>query len=66
MYRAPYLLGRYFNACNVIDNHNRIRRSDLALDKYWVTHSGFFSLATTVELVIGIIDGKLLLYHGVS
>ena len=33
----PHLLGRYFNACNAIDNHNRIRHYDIALDKYWVT-----------------------------
>ena len=30
----PYLLGRYFNACNVIDNHNKMRQSDIALEKY--------------------------------
>ena len=27
------LLGRYFNACAVIVNHDRMRQSDLALDK---------------------------------
>ena len=27
----PHLLGRYFNACNAIDNHNRMRQSDLSL-----------------------------------
>ena len=26
---CPHFLGRYFNACNAIDNHNRIRQSDL-------------------------------------
>ena len=30
----PHLLGRYLNACNETDNHNRMRQSDLALDKY--------------------------------
>ena len=33
----PRLLGRYFNACNAIDNHNRMRQSDISLDKYWIT-----------------------------
>ena len=33
----PCLLGRYLNACNAIGNHNRMRQSDLSLDKYWVT-----------------------------
>ena len=43
---CPRLLGRYLNACDEIDNQNRIRQSDLALEKYWVTHSGYFRLAT--------------------
>ena len=44
----PHLIGRYFNASNAIDNHNSMWQSDLLLDKYWVTHSGYFRLATTV------------------
>ena len=36
----PHLIGRYFNACNAIYNHNRMRQSDLLLEKYWVTQSG--------------------------
>ena len=27
----PHLLGRYFNTCNAIDNHNRMRQSDISL-----------------------------------
>ena len=54
----PHLLGRYFNACNSIENHNRLRQSDSALDKYRLTHSGYFRLSTTVALGTGIIDGK--------
>ena len=34
---CPLLIGRYFNACNAIDNHNRMWQSNLALEKYWVT-----------------------------
>ena len=60
------MLGRYFNACNEIDNHNRTRQSDISLEKYWVTHSGYFRLATTVALGMGITDGKILYYHGVA
>ena len=33
----PCLLGRYFNTCHAIDNHNRMRQSNLVLEKYWVT-----------------------------
>ena len=62
----PHLLGRYFNACNTIDNHNRMRQSDISLEKYWVTQSGYFRLVTTVALGMGIADGKLLYCHGVA
>ena len=34
---CPHLLGRYFNACNAIEKHNRMRQYDIALEKYWVT-----------------------------
>ena len=50
----------------MIDNHNRMRQSDTALDKYWVTQSSYFRLATTVELGMGITDVKLLYCHGVA
>ena len=56
----PHLVGRYFNACFAIDNHNRMWQSDLALEKYWVTQSGYFRLATTVVLGMGITDRKLI------
>ena len=36
----PQVIGRYFSACNEIENHNRMRESDIALDKYWLTQSG--------------------------
>ena len=31
---CPHLLVSYFNACNAIDNHNRIRKPYLVLEKY--------------------------------
>ena len=62
----PHLLGRYFNACNALENHNRMPQSDMALEKYWITQSGCFRLATTVALGMGIIYGNLLYCHGVA
>ena len=62
----PHLLGSYLNACNAIYNHNRIRKSDLALDKDWVTQSGYFRLAATVTLGTVITYGKLLYCHDVA
>ena len=57
---------RYFSAYNSIDNQNRIHQSDIALEKYWVTQSGYFRLATTVLMGMGIAVGKILLCHGIS
>ena len=39
---------------------------DLSLDKYWVTHHGYFILATIFSLGMGITNEKLIFYHGVS
>ena len=43
-----------------------MRQSGLALEKYLVTQSGYFILATTVALDVGIIYGKLLDCYGVA
>ena len=43
-----------------------MQQSGITLDKYWVTQSGYFRLATSVALGMGIIDGNLLYCHGVS
>ena len=61
----PHLLGRYFNACNTIDNHNRMWQSDIAVEKYWATQSGYFRLSTTVTLDMNIADRKILFCHGI-
>ena len=60
------MLGRYFNACDSTDNHNIMWQSGLALEKYWVTQGGYFRLATTVALGMGITDGNLVYCHGVA
>ena len=60
------LLGRHFNAYNAIDNQNSMLQSYLELDKYWVTQRGYFRLATTVALGMGITDVQILFCHGFS
>ena len=60
------MIGRYFNACNSIENYNRMQLSDLVLDKYWVTYSEHFRLETTLELGMGITYWKLLFCHVIS
>ena len=59
------LLGRYFNVCNTIYNHNRMSKYDLAIEEYWVIQSGYFRLATTAALGMGMTYGKLLFCHGI-
>ena len=56
-------LGRYLNSCNTIDNHNRMRMSDLEPNKYWVNQTGYFILVNTVVFGMGITDGKILFCH---
>ena len=41
-------------------------KSDISLDKYWVTQSVYFILATTLALGMGITDENLLYCHGVA
>ena len=41
-------------------------QSDLSLEKYRVTQSGYFRLTATVALGMGITDGKLLYCHDVE
>ena len=62
----PHLIGRSFNACNTIDNHNRTGQSEIDLEKCWVTHSGYFRLATIVALGMEITNGKILFCHGIK
>ena len=56
----------YFNACNKIDNDNRMQYYDIALGKYWVRQSGCLRLANTVALGTGITYGNLLYCHRVA
>ena len=60
------MIGRYFNSCNEIDNHKRMQKSDLGLDKYWLKQVGYFIFVTTVTLGMGIPYGNLLFCHGIS
>ena len=62
---CTHFLDRYFNACNAIDNQNRMRQSGLELNKYWVIQSGYFRFASTVALGTGVTYGNLLYCHGV-
>ena len=51
----PDILSHYFKYPNVVDLHNQARQFDLALEKKWVTHSGYFCLYTTM-LGMAVVD----------
>ena len=61
-----HFIGSNFSACNTIYNYNRMRQSDVALEKYWETQSVYFRIADTVALGMGIKDGRILLCHIIS
>ena len=44
----PAIISKYFGRSNVIDTHNHLRQFLLRLEKYWVTHSGWFRIDTTL------------------
>ena len=62
----PHVIVSYFSDYNAIDNHNSTHQSEIAIGKYWLTHSGYFILANTMSSGMGIAYGKLLLCHGIS
>jgi hypothetical protein len=41
-------MGRYFRVCNRVDMHNHARQSLLALEKHWLTMTGYFRIITTI------------------
>ena len=49
-----------------MDNHNSIHQSGKELEKYWVTQGGYFRLATTLLMGMGIADGNILLCNDIS
>jgi hypothetical protein len=44
----PDVMGRYFRVCNRVDMHNHARQSLLALEKHWVTMTGYFRIITSM------------------
>ena len=59
------MLGSYFNSCNAIDNHNGMHQSDLSVEKYWVTYSGSFRIATGVVLGVVTTYQNIRFYCGI-
>ena len=50
----PRIIGRHFSTCNEIGTHNMMLQYGIPLEKYRVTKSGYFRLASTVVFGMGI------------
>ena len=47
---CPLIMSKFFGSVNEVDSHKKSRQSDLALEKFWVTHRGWLRLCTTVAM----------------
>ena len=52
---CPDIVSCFYKDSNLIDMHNQVRQSELALEKKWVTQCGYFRLATTL-IGISVVD----------
>jgi Transposase IS4 len=44
----PEIISKFFERSNMIDKHNQVRQSELALEKRWLTQNPYFRLHTTI------------------
>ena len=51
---------------NEVDSHNKSRKSDLALEKWWVTKCGWLRICTTVAMGMTITNCWKLFRYGVK
>jgi hypothetical protein len=51
----PEICSKYFTKSNIVDVNNQSRQYDLALEKHWVTKTGWFRLVTSL-FGIGVVD----------
>jgi hypothetical protein len=62
----PDIIARYFKLSNLVDVHNQLRQSELALEEMWLTKDPWFRIATTLYGMT-ITDAFLLAkYHATS
>ena len=68
IYLVSHLLVMYnlFGSLNVVESHIKSSQSDLALYKYWVTHSFWLWLFTDVAIVMNITNCWKLFSYGVK
>ena len=60
---CPAIIRTYFNWSNLVDVHNQARQFELALEKYWITHSGWSWLVTTMFVFVAADCWKVYCFH---
>lgn len=61
----PDIIALYFKVANLIDVHNQLRQSELALEEFWLTKDPWFRISTSVYGMT-IVDAFLLAKHHAS
>jgi hypothetical protein len=59
----PEIISKFFERSNMIDRHNHVRQSELALEKRWLTQNPYFRLHTSI-VGFNVVD-KLAEHHNI-
>ena len=62
----PLFMYKLFGYFNEVDSHNKSRKYDLGLEKFWVTQCGWLRLCTTVSMVMTITNLRKPFSYGVK
>ena len=57
---------KFFVSDNEVESHNKSRRSDLSLEKFWVAQCVWIRLCTTVDMGMTITNFWKLFHYGVK
>ena len=59
-------MSKFFGSVNEVDSHKKLRQSDLALEKFWITQYGCLRLFTAVDMGMKISDCWKLFCYGIK
>ena len=62
----PLFMSKFFGSFNYFYSQNKSSRSDLSLEKLWVTQCGWLRLCTIVAMVITVNNFWKIFFYGVK
>ena len=62
----PHLMSKFFGLVNEVESHNKSRKSDIVMDKFWVKQCGWLWLCTTVAMGIKMTNCWKLFRYGIK